>query len=712
MNLLEADFETFGTVELKGSDSVGIYNYCSHDATRVLLLGFKLPNEKERRLWQPHLGPMPADLRAALLDPNVWILAYNSAFERYVFQFKCGITIPASRFIDPQVCSRYLSMPGKLETDCEILGLPSELTKDKRGEELIDLFCKPHVIKKKKDVAERVVVYDWSTHPKEWQEFGNYCLQDLVAEAELLRRQEILGAHPLPPFERRLWEFDQKVNDRGVLVDVGFVTSAYKLAKRSKKESQESQNKITGLENANSTTQLLPWVQERGYPFGTLRKDTIISVLKDPEITLSEECRIVLTKRLEAGSTSYTKLGAILRNVSPDGRLRSQFIYMGASRTGRFSGNKVQLQNFARPSAEFENIETLTQAREMIRAEKYDEIKARFGSVLSTVKNCLRTAFIAAPGNRLHIADLASIETRIIAWLAQSAGLMKVFEQGRDAYLDMAVNLTGLPYERLDADLHSNDSEQKAAAKRHRQDAKPAILGCGFQLGGGDWGVNKYGDKIKTGLWGYAEAMGVKLTRDQAHALVRVFRDSYPEIPKMWYETEAAIADVLRGSTTVRKLGPNGCVVIDKINIAGRDPLLRLRLPSGRYLHYLDAKLESTKMPWEDGEGNDVWRESLVYAGLNQTTKQWTRIPSRGGKIFENLVQAIARDILCLLMLLMEERDVPVVMHAHDEAVCETPNDPFAFGYEDMVEWMSQSVSWAPSLLLGADGFSSPFYHK
>ena len=711
MKLLEADFETFGTVELRGTESVGIYNYCSHKDTRVLMLGYKLPNAN-RELWQPHLGPMPTELRAALLDPTVSILAYNSAFERLIFQYKCGITIPASRFVDPQVSSRYLSMPGKLEDDCNILDMPLELTKDKRGEELIDLFCQPHTIKKKKDVPEHTVVYDHTTHPKEWEEFGRYCLQDLVAEAELLRRQEILGAYPLPPFERKLWEFDQKVNDRGILVDVDFVTKAYKLAKRSKRESQESQNQITGLENANSTTQLLPWAQEQGYPFGTIRKDTVASVLNDPEIELSEKCRLVLTKRLEAGSTSYTKLGAILRSVSPDGRLRGQFIFMGASRTGRFSGTRVQLQNFARPTAEFENIDTLTEARELIRLEKYDEIKTRFGSVLTTVKNCLRTSFVAPNGCRLNIADLASIETRVIAWLAQSTGLMKVFELGRDAYLDMAVKMTGLPYERLDSDIHSSDPMVKATAKRHRQVAKPAILGCGYQLGGGDWGVNKYGDKIKTGLWGYSEAMNVQMEREQAHVLVRVFRDSYPEIPKMWYDIEAAIADVLRGTTTVRKIGPNGCVVIDKINIDGRDPLLRLRLPSGRYLHYLDAALEKTKMPWEDGEGNAVWREALVYGGQNQTTKQWTRIPSRGGKIFENLVQAIARDILGLQMLEMEEKDLFVVLHAHDEAACETLDDPFSLGHEDMVEMMSRKISWAPGLLLGADGFSSSFYHK
>jgi DNA polymerase len=716
--ILRLDFETRGTAELSGKNSVGLYNYANHPETQVLMLAWKF-DTKEPLLWQPHLlSTMPPTLYKALQDPEVTVSAFNSAFERYILQYKLGITIPASRFLDPQVGARYLSMPGDLESVCEILDLPPNLQKDKRGEALIDLFSLPKT-RKKKD-GGGIYFNDWNSHPSEWKEFCDYCIRDVIAEEEVSRRMEILGALPLPEFERKVWIFDQKVNDRGVLVDVDFVTKALKLAERSKQEGLDEQNKATGLENANSTTQLLPWVQERGYPFGTLRKDTIASVLKDPEVELSEECRAVLTKRLEAGSTSYTKLASILRNVSSDGRLRGQFVFMGASRTGRFSGNAVQLQNLARPTAEFENIDTLMQAREMIRREEYDEIKKRFGSVLTVVKNCLRSAFIAPEGHQLNVADLASIETRVIAWLAQSPGLSDVFAKGRDAYLNMAVNFTGLPYEQLDAHLHSDNPTLKAAAKRHRQVAKPAILGCGYQLGGGDWGVNKYGDKIKTGLWGYAEAMNVQMEREQAHVLVRVFRESYPEIPKMWYELEKAIAAVLNpeATNTVRKVGPSGCITIDRINFEDnegrklREPMLRLRLPSGRYLHYLDAAMEMTKMPWDDDEGKPVWREALVYGGQNQTTKQWTRITSRGGKVFENLVQAIARDILCLQMLLMEEQDLLVVLHAHDEAVCETLKDVFARNFEDMIEIMKKEIFWAIGLLLGADGFCDSVYHK
>lgn len=397
--ILEADFETFGTVDIRGSESVGIYNYACHPETRILMLGYKLPNDSTRKLWFPHLGPMPADLKAALLDPAVFILSYNSAFERYVFQFKCGITIPASRFIDPQVYSRYLSMPGKLESDCDILDLPQELAKDSRGEELIDLFCMPHAIKKKKDVPEHTVVYDWTTHPKEWEEFGQYCIQDLVAEAELLRRQEILGAYPLPPFEQKLWEFDQKVNDRGWPVDVEFVKRAYALACRSKQEALDRQNKITGLENANSTDQLKPWLKARGYPFNTLRKETVDSVLKDPDVKLTSEARDVLNARREASSTSYQKLAAILQRVGSDHKMRGLFVYMGSARCGRWAGSGVQPHNFARPAVinghDFEDMDVVREAREMIMREDYEGIKEKYKSVLLVVKSVLRTVFVA-----------------------------------------------------------------------------------------------------------------------------------------------------------------------------------------------------------------------------------------------------------------------------------------------------------------------------
>lgn len=394
-NVLRIDFESRSRMPLSGKQSVGVYNYANHESTEILMLGYKLPDAKGVDLWQPRLEPMPKELVEALNDPNVMISAFNSTFERYLLKFKLGMDIPISRFIDPQASARYLSLPADLDSVSEILGLPKELAKDKRGEALIKLFCEPHKKRKKRGQEAEEYWNDWTTHPKEWEEFCEYCKQDIRAEEEVSRREQMLGALPLPPLERRIWEFDQRVNDRGVPVDVEFVIKALKLAERSKKEALDSQNKITGLENSNSRNQLLAWARERGYPLGTLRKESVDSVLNDPEIKLTDECRQVLKAKKEAGSTSYRKLNAIIRQICPDNKIRGMFIYMGSSRCGRWSGNAVQLHNVARPDKIFEDMDNLRAGREMILAEDYDGIKQRFGSVLLTIKYCLRTAFVA-----------------------------------------------------------------------------------------------------------------------------------------------------------------------------------------------------------------------------------------------------------------------------------------------------------------------------
>lgn len=399
MKILRIDFETYSEAALVGQDSVGMWNYANHPSTEVLMLAYKLPYAKSVQLWEPHIEPLPVALRTALFDSEVSVSAFNSAFERYILQYKLGIVVPVSRFVDPQVSCRYLSMPGDLDEASDILGLPESLAKDKRGHTLIKLFCEPQPNKKKRGEEQTYFKADWNSHPKEWEEFCNYCKQDCVAEEEVARRCEILGALPLPPFERKVWEFDQRVNDRGIPVDREFVEKAYKLATRSKKEALTQQNAITGLENANSPDQLKGWLKPRGYPFSTLRKETVDSVLKDPEVKLTDEARAVLTSRREASSTSYQKLNAILRQLSPDNKLRGQFIFMGSPRCGRWSGNAVQLHNIARPGVlnghDFEDMDVMCEAREMIYAEDYEGIKAKFGSVLLTVKNCIRTVFVA-----------------------------------------------------------------------------------------------------------------------------------------------------------------------------------------------------------------------------------------------------------------------------------------------------------------------------
>lgn len=345
---------------------------------------------------------------------------------------------------------------------------------------------------------------------------------------------------------------------------------------------------------------------------------------------------------------------------------------------------------------------------------------------------------------RFNVCDLNAIETRVGAWLAECTDLMNVFEpytdqfghfhaNGKDPYISFACKMYGGQYDVLFADKEgANGKERKSAAKQKRQIAKPGVLGAIYRLSGGML-VTVYDPKDilkerplytkKTGLWDYADKMGVEMSREQAHEVVRIFRDSYPEICDskigIWKRLEDAVEDVMHPDhpQTVRYIGPNNCVKIDRLNIVGREPIMRMLLPSGRYLHYIDAHLAMTKMPWktqdEDGEDVDVYRNSLIYAGTNQKTKQWeVNITTHGGKLFENLVQGIARDILGMKLLDFESADMPVIGHVHDEGVTLVPDDIISPTVSDMVRIMSTPIDWAPGLLLGADGYEDPYYHK
>ena len=378
MFYLVGDFETRSEAELT---EVGLHNYAIHPTTKALMFAWRIVQDLNDKttpveIWEPRLNVLPAQLATALEDPTIPIIAFNSTFERYIFKYVLGIEIPIERFEDPQASGRYLSLPASLDDIGMVLGLPRELRKDKRGKELIKFFSLPQTRTKKQGGG--TYFNEPEDFPKEWEEYKEYCRQDCRAEQEVARREMLLGAFPLPTRERKIWLFDQRVNDRGMPTDRAFVEKLFKMASKNKQEKKDEQNRKTGLENANSTTQLLPWLKDRGYPLGNLRKPNIELVLKDPEVKLTQECRDVLTARLEASSTSYKKLETILQNISPDGRLRNQFIYMGSSRCGRWSSAAAQLHNMARPDGTFEDLDNVRKARKLVYEENYETLKTAF----------------------------------------------------------------------------------------------------------------------------------------------------------------------------------------------------------------------------------------------------------------------------------------------------------------------------------------------
>jgi DNA polymerase len=376
---------------------------------------------------------------------------------------------------------------------------------------------------------------------------------------------------------------------------------------------------------------------------------------------------------------------------------------MGASRTGRWGGRVVQLHNLPRPGKAFEKL--MDETRELILAQDLDTLRMAFGRPMDALATCIRSAIKAPPGYKLIVSDLSAIESRVIGWIAGCETLLNVFREGKDTYKAFGVYLFHKPYEEI--------------TKEERNLAKPAVLGAGYRLGGGSE-VGKYPDTKKTGLWAYAESMGISMTKDEAHYAVQVFREVYPEIVQLWYDLESAVFEAMR-TLKPQQVG-------EHLRIDIKAPFLRIRLPSGRYLHYLRPKIEDVRMQTGEVEETYVFekkdgtketltrlipqyitRKNLKYEGYDDNGF-WTRISTHGGKLTENIVQAIARDILAEGMDNAAKAGFHIVGSVHDEIIALEPeNSPLTV--EDLEHCMTNLPPWA-DLPLGAEGYEATVYRK
>lgn len=728
--ILHLDFETRSHLEL---EDVGIHNYASHPETKILMLAYAF-GKGEVRLWEPHLGMMPGNLQSALSDPSIRKGAWNAGFERNIFRYKLGIEIPYELWDDPMINARFLSMPGSLDSVGEILDLDYGLRKDKAGDELLKLFSSPLPIKKPRKkatnentlfdispIVEEKIDYifaDHISHPDEWERLKAYCRQDIVAERAL---GEMLSHFALPEKEIKIWHLDQKINDAGMPADKEFVQKALDLAIEDKNLQSGNLIKMTGLPNANSPKQFLSWVQKQGYPYNSLRKEPVKVAMSDPEVKLTKLGREALEVRKKSSKTSYTKLAAILPALSEDSRLRDQFLFMGSSRAGRWSGKAVQLHNMARPIKTVEEIEDINAARDLIYAKDFGGIVKRFeekdkvtgeakpGSVIDVVTSCIRSSFVAPSGKRLNVCDLNAIENRVLGWVAGEDKILDVFRNGRCPYMDFASKMYKVPYDIIADTSKTPHKPRGVDGKEKRQVAKPAVLGAGYRLAGGKWGVNpKTKDRIKTGLWGYAENMGVLISQDLAVASVKAFRAEYKKVVSLWYDSERAVAKCIREGGQ-QPIGPTGLVWCDRKKRKDGSLILRIHLPSGRHLHYLNAGLDTTVM---EGDNGSYERENFVYDGIDQITRQWGVVRSHGGKIVENVVQAISRDVLAESMLEADEVGFELIGHVHDEIVTLSDDTEDSLGLVDLKCIMSTTPTWAPGLPLNAEGYEGYFYRK
>jgi DNA polymerase bacteriophage-type len=739
--IIHLDFETRSALDLK---KVGTDNYVKHSSTKILMMAYAF-DDGLVKLWEPHREPFPNDVLEAIKDPHIIKAAWHANFEKSLLFCKLDIDTAIESWIDPMVNARYFSLPGSLEDVGEILKLPINLRKSSEGEDLIKLFSVPRPVKKGRrqatnentlfdispteNAAQEYVFADHTTHPEEWEAFGGYCKQDVVAERAIGTWLNHKQCAPLPEREMKLWYLDQKINVFGMPADRKFVENSYALAVKDKEALAERQKKLTGLENPNSNSQMLKWAQERGYPYNSIRKEPVTVALSDTEIKLTKDCREVLTLRKQSAKTSYTKLAALVSALSEDDYLRNQFLFMGSARAARWSGRQVQLHNMARPIKAMEKEGALDIARNFIYTNDYDGLEKTFGSVIDVVTSCIRSAFVAPIGSRFNVCDLNAIENRVLGWISGETKILDVFRtlspsgRKRCPYLTFACVMYNIPYDVLERAYYEKKDPE---AKEKRQVAKPAVLGAGYRLSGGEWKINRYGDRVKTGLWGYAENMGIAISQELSNESVKQFRAEYKKVVYAWYEYEDAVLRCLsgQGPQEMCSNGPidstYGCqlqgrarehlVWCDRRRRKDGSYVLRIHLPAGRCLHYVNAQIVEREMPSRDG--GTYKKKSMAYEGINQENKKWELIYTHGGKLVENVVQSIARDVLAEGMLECDRIGLQICGHIHDEIITLSEDTDEAPGLMDLKSFMSTTPVWAPGLPLDADGYQDRYYHK
>lgn len=698
---LSLDFETYCDIDLK---KFGLDLYSIHPSCEVLMCAYRIDAGPVRH-WDATSGAkMPRDLRDALDDDDFMIWAFNAQFERVIMNRVLGIWPAMHRWRCTQVLAYMHSFTGTLEMVGRQMGISEEKAKMATGKKLIAMFCSP----KKVTPNQPHKRFTSRTHPVEWKMFVEYNVRDVDAECEIKR----LLDKPKYPIPAREWEFyalDQVINDRGLPVDRLFVENALRMANMRKAELLDQMQRLTGLANPGSPAQLLPWLRKRGYPFHDLQKDSVKKVLtafngimsgeleyKKGELypdELTSKAVKVLKLRQQQARTSTTKYQALLTAMGEDNRIRYVFQFCGASRTGRFAGRRFQPQNLTM-MRDIESEKILYQMTQVIRENDYEGLQVYRKEPLDALAGLVRSAIRAPKKKKLVVCDLSSIESVVIGWVARCERLLNVFRDGKDAYKDFATELFNVVYEEV--------------TKQMRKMSKPATLGAGYRLGGGEIREGK-----KTGLWGYGENMGIDMTRKEAHKSVAVFRKVYKEIPQCWYDLENAIIHVIKKGGT-RRVGP--------VKFYMAKPYLVCELPSGRCIFYKNPRITREKMKGVDrktGEEYEYEKDSISYMGKQQNGSKWIRVASHGGKFIENIVQAIARDILREGMLALHKAGFYLIGHVHDEAISEEAANDNDHNNEMMRTLMIRKRKWMTygndnqyDMPLNAAGMETVIYRK
>jgi DNA polymerase len=705
-NVLWLDYESRSRVDL---DTYGLDNYAHDESTKILLAAYAF-GDKAPKLWQPHLEPkIPAELEDALLDPFVQVWSWNATFERVITECVLGISKPIQEFRDPMCMARALSLPGDLEDAGRLLGLKSS-AKIGDGSRLIKLFCEPE------DEGGYETLFgiapatfcDWRTHPQDWELFKNYCLQDVVAERAAAKK---MRKYPLPDSEWETWFLDNKINSTGWPVCLQTVSGARGIVLRELEPLTAKLKDLTGLQNPNSRNQMLGWLQTQGYGFTSLNKDFIARALLEGGLTdLAKE---VIEIRTQTSKSSVSKYTALADMTAPDGRIRYQYTYYGAH-TGRWAAHGVNMGNLFKATKEVEK--RLDLAVSLVRKMDYEGIVREFGKPLEVAASVQRSAFRAPDGHKFVVADLNAIENRGLGYIARCEAILRVFREGKDPYLDFAVRMYNEKYETL-------LTEYEAGDKTKRNICKAPVLGAGYALGPGKETVDNDGNKVWTGLQGYARKMNVEMTQAEAELAIQIFRESYPEVKKLWKDMERAAAFAIRHPGHIAGVGcphtDSDQAYFERIGRPILEPILSFKctgnrvlemlLPSGRSLHYIDPRVESVTKTWE---GREYQQDVIRYKAKDQKTKQWVETDTFGGHLVENADQAVSRDILVHGMKLADKMGFEICGHTYDEIVALVPLDS-GLGLKELCECLTSPPDWCGDAFpLGADGFESEIYRK
>ena len=658
---LSIDLETYSSVPITNA---GSYKYIQSTDFEILLFAYSVDGGPVEIVDFAQGELLPEWLYHAVLSDDYIKHAYNAAFEWYALSKFYGHLLPIEQWRDTMLHGLYCGFTAGLDATGKALGLPAEKQKLSIGKALIRYFCVPCAPTQ----TNRSRTRNYPKHdPDKWNLFKTYCIGDVTTEMEIDRR---LSAFPVPDAVEKQWQIDILMNARGVAVDMGMVRGALEIDAASREALIKEAVSITGLQNPNSVSQLAAWLQETTDVSVTdLRKDTVAAMLDSQMV--SGDAERMLSIRRELGKTSTKKYNAIENAVCKDGRVRGLLQFYGANRTGRWAGRLVQVQNLPRT---YIGLGQLPLARDAVRNKESDKLKVLFGSVPDTLSQLIRTSFIASSGNKLVDADFSAIEARVISWLAGEQWRLEVFRAHGKIYEASASQMFGVPIEKI-----KKGNPEYAL----RQKGKVAELALGYQ--------GSSGALIAMG------AMKMGIPEEDLPEIVSRWRDSNKRIVDLWYSLENAAVSVIQTGTPC---GLRGLYLAREYDAQNNLDFLTITLPSGRKLFYASPAL-----------GMNTWnRPSILYKGVNQKTRQWTQLETYGGKLVENVVQAIARDCLALAIEHLEDAGFHVVFHIHDEVVIDCPADKADL--DKVVEIMTQQVPWAPDLPLNADGWVGDFFRK